>query len=63
MKTCCEFHETASCCEGRACPARPASRSLLPTTSEGWGRLIGAVLGIAGCFFIAGSIGKYLNLF
>jgi hypothetical protein len=43
-------------------PAMPR-RSFLPTTSEGWGRLIGAVLGAAGAFFVAGAVGRHLNLF
>lgn len=34
-----------------------------PKTREGWGRLIGGVLGLAGFFFIAGAVGRHLQLF
>lgn len=33
-----------------------------PKTREGWGRLVGAVLGIAGAAFFAGAAGRHFGL-
>jgi hypothetical protein len=43
-------------------PPEPRPWLQLPTTREGWGRVIGAGLGIAGAFFFAGAVGKHLGL-
>lgn len=44
-------------------PEEPASRSsVLPTTREGWGRLIGAALGLGSSLYIAFHVLRYLQL-
>lgn len=34
----------------------------LPQTRHGWGRVLQAAIGIAGCFLIAGALGRFLGV-